>query len=134
MKVLIKNSFVLVFILTCFCLNPNAQVKTSDDYINAAMANSPTLKDYYSQLGQNRIDSMIEGSVFKPQVAMSGVAMYAPTYGQFGYDEAISNGGEYAAIVSVTQQIAPRKQVTLTRMLFSFRKSNDKYRSQDRRE
>ncbi|HXB12393.1 MAG TPA: TolC family protein [Bacteroidia bacterium] len=95
----------------------NAQVKTLDDYVNAAISNSPVLKDYNAQLGKNGVDSMLAGAQFKPQVNMTGIAMYAPTYGQFGYDPAISNGGEYSAIVSVTQQITPRKQVSLTRML-----------------
>ncbi len=102
---------------TCLCLNAGAQVKTLDDYINAAIANSPVLKDYRAQLGQNKIDSMVEGSVYKPQVNFAAIAWYAPTYGQFGYDEAISNGGQYSAIVSVTQQITPQGQIRLTHML-----------------
>ncbi len=109
-----------LFLFAClFCLSvvANAQLKTLDDYVNAAIANSPVLKDYNAQLGKNSVDSMLAGAQFKPQVNMTGIAMYAPTYGQFGYDPAISNGGEYSAIVSVTQQITPRKQVSLTRML-----------------
>jgi len=109
-----------LFLFTCLlCLSfvANAQVKTLDDYVNAAISNSPVLKDYNAQLGKNGVDSMLAGAQFKPQVNMTGIAMYAPTYGQFGYDPAISNGGEYSAIVSVTQQITPRKQVSLTRML-----------------
>lgn len=108
----------------CFCLSASAQVKTLDDYVNAAIANSPVLKDYNVQLQQNSIDSMIEGTAFKPRVDMRGVAMYAPTYGQFGYDQAITNGGEYDAVISVSQQIAPRKQVTLTRMLSATEREN----------
>jgi outer membrane protein TolC len=109
--------FIFFIAFICSIGNAVAQVKTLDDYVNAAFANSPVLKDYKIQLQQNSIDSLIAGATYKPQVNMNGIAMYAPTYGQFGYDQAISNGGEYEAIVSVTQQITPRKQVTLTRML-----------------
>jgi len=117
MRFFSKHGFLLFTCVICFCIKTIAQVKTLDDYVNTALANSPVLKDYNIQLQQNGIDSMMAGSVYKPQVSMNGVAMYAPTYGQFGYDPAISNEGEYAAVVSVTQQITPRKQVTLTRML-----------------
>lgn len=115
MKQIIKHSILLIAIT--FCIKGYAQVKTLDDYVNAAIANSPTLKDYYIQLQQNGIDSSMQITAYKPQVNANGVAMYAPKYGQYGYDEAISNGGEYDAIVSVTQQITPRKQIKLTRML-----------------
>lgn len=117
MKRFIKHNLVLVFCLCSIQFMASAQVKTLDDYVNAAITNSPVLKDYDAQLGKNGIDSMLAGTPFKPQVNMSGVALYAPTYGQFGYDQAITNGGEYAAIISVSQQITPRKQISLTRML-----------------
>jgi outer membrane protein TolC len=117
MKCLINYKLFLFTCLLCLSFVANAQVKTLDDYVNAAISNSPVLKDYNAQLGKNGVDSMLAGAQFKPQVNMTGIAMYAPTYGQFGYDPAISNGGEYSAIVSVTQQITPRKQVSLTRML-----------------
>jgi outer membrane protein TolC len=115
-----KRSFYKVLIsicIFCFTLVVNGQVKTLDDYVNTALANSPVLKDYNTQLQQNGLDSILAGSIYKPQVGVNGIASYAPTYGQFGYDQAISNGGEYAAIISITQQITPRKQVVLTRML-----------------
>jgi outer membrane protein TolC len=117
MKYLFNYKLFLSACLFCLSFVANAQVKTLDDYVNAAIANSPVLKDYNAQLGKNSVDSMLAGAAFKPQVNMTGVALYAPTYGQFGYDPAISNGGDYSAIVSVTQQITPRKQVSLTRML-----------------
>jgi outer membrane protein TolC len=95
----------------------SAQVKSLDDYLNTAIANSPVLKDYRIQLQQNSLDSMMAGTAYKPQVNFDGVALYAPAFGPYGYDQTISNGGEVSAIVSATQQITPRKQIALTRML-----------------
>lgn len=117
MKKFKRHSIILGLSLGVFSFVGKAQVKTLDDYINAAIANSPVLKDYNIQLQQNGIDSIMEGTDYKPQVGARGVAMYAPAYGQFGYDQAVTNGGEYDAVISVTQQIAPRKQLVLKRML-----------------
>jgi len=88
-----------------------------EDYINAALKNSPVLKDYYGQIEQNKIDSTSTNSNYKPQVNFTGQALVAPAYGKYGYDEAITNGGSYEAYVSVTQQIAPRKEIRTNRKL-----------------
>lgn len=40
-----------------------------------------------------------------PQVKLSALALYAPTSGSFGYDPAISNGGEYAGQAVVQQSM-----------------------------
>lgn len=117
MKLLNRHIILTAICVGLYCLTSVAQVKTLDDYVNAAIANSPVLKDYSVQLQQNGIDSIIAGTDYQPRVDARGVAMYVPTYGQFGYDQAISNGGEYDAVISVSQQIAPRKQLVLKRML-----------------
>ncbi len=113
--------FVYLFFLVTTLLSSNssltAQAKTLDDYTNAALKNSPVLKDYYGQIEQNRIDSTSTNANYKPQVNFTGQALTAPKYGNYGYDDAISNGGSYEAYVSVTQQIAPRKEINANRKL-----------------
>jgi hypothetical protein len=47
----------------------------------------------------------------------TGQALAAPTYGKFGYDEAVTNGGTYEAVVSVSQLITPRKEINTNRKL-----------------
>src|SRR6185312_12024698 len=94
-----------------------AQTKTLDDYLNTALKSSPVLKDYYGQIEQSKLDSAVTVSNYKPQVNLTGQALVAPTYGQYGYDEAVTNGGNYEAIVSVSQLIFPRKEINTNKKL-----------------
>lgn len=114
----IQNIVSLLFFSLLFSfVNLKAQTKTLDDYINTALKNSPALKDYYGQIEQNKIDSTLILTNYKPQVNLTGQALYAPTYGQYGYDEAVSNGGNYEAVVSVSQLITPRKEINTNRKI-----------------
>lgn len=110
----LKYGFLL-FIMVLGCLCASGQVKTIDDYVNAAMANSPSLKETAIKQMQNSIDSSITLADYLPQVSANGIGYYAPIYGQYGYDQTVTNGGEYAALISVSQQISPHKQITLKR-------------------
>jgi outer membrane protein TolC len=97
--------------------NLDAQSKNLEEYTNTALKNSPVLKDYYGQIEQNKIDSILTNSNYKPQVNLTGQALVAPTYGKYGYDEAITNGGNYEGIASVSQLIAPRKEINTNKKL-----------------
>lgn len=123
-----KTGWILIFFLVVSfflsCLKVTAQVKILDDYINTAIKNSPVLKDYYAQIEQNKIDSTITLANYKPQVNATGQAMYAPTYGQYGYDEAVSNGGNYEAIISASQLITPRKEINTNRKLSNIQRQS----------
>ncbi len=111
---------IIVFIFISAFYNTailKAQTKTLDDYLNTALKSSPVLKDYYGQIEQSKLDSAIIVSNYKPQVNLTGQALVAPTYGQYGYDEAVTNGGNYEAIVSVSQLIFPRKEINTNKKL-----------------
>jgi len=111
---IIKLLFYILLLNTSSIL---AQTKTLNDYIDIALKNSPVLKDYYGQIEQNKIDSAVTNSNYKPQVNFTGAALTAPSYGQYGYDKNISNGGNYEAIVSASQLITPRKEINTNRKL-----------------
>jgi len=111
---------IIVFIFISAFYNTailKAQTKTLDDYLNTALKSSPVLKDYYGQIEQSKLDSAVTVSNYKPQVNLTGQALVAPTYGQYGYDEAVTNGGNYEAIVSVSQLIFPRKEINTNKKL-----------------
>ncbi len=122
---MVKSLKHTVFILTLSCTFTilNAQVKNLNEYINAAIANSPSLKENALQQMQTGIDSSIAIADYRPQISANGVGYYAPVYGQYGYDQAISNGGEYAALISISQQISPRNEISLKRRLASDERS-----------
>lgn len=113
-----KNIIRLFFYILLFNASTIvAQTKNLDDYIQLALKNSPVLKDYYGQIEQNKIDSSITNSNYKPQINFTGAALAAPTYGQYGYDKNVSNGGNYEAVISVSQLITPRKEISTNRKL-----------------
>jgi len=103
-----KNIFVLLFI---FFLSPciYAQTQGLDSYIQKGLINSPLLLDYQNQIRLNQIDSSVLLAQKKPQVNAIGQVLVAPAYNGYGYDEAVTNTGNYAAQVSVSQIIFAKK-------------------------
>jgi hypothetical protein len=67
--------------------------------------NSPLLKDLNNQLNASSIDSLLIGAARKPQIEAKSQVLYSPYYHSFGYDEVITDGGNYQAIAAVTQNI-----------------------------
>lgn len=78
-------------------------------FINQALGNSPLLKDYRNQVLMNGIDSQRIRASYLPQVNGTGNGSYAPVIGGFGYDGAITNGGQLTALVGVNQALASKK-------------------------
>ena len=86
-----------------------AQQKDLDYFISQAHNNSPLLKDYQNQVLTNQLDSQRIRATYKPQVNGTSNALYAPVIGGYGYDGAITNGGQLTALVGVNQQLTGRK-------------------------
>lgn len=82
-----------------------AQKNTLDFYLTEAIHNSPLLKDYQSQMESNRIDSQRIRAQYNPQVSATSVSFLAPVINGFGYDQAITNGGQLSGVVNVSQAI-----------------------------
>jgi len=61
--------------------------------------------DYSNQASSALIDSLLIRSSQTPRVDAVSQILYAPSYRNFGYDEAVTNGGNYQGVVSVTQNI-----------------------------
>lgn len=87
-----------------------AQLQQSLDlYISEGLKNSPLLEDYRGQLRSAALDSALLSAARKPQIAALASAMAAPVYNGWGYDEAITNTGNYEALLSVSQNIFAKK-------------------------
>ena len=82
-----------------------AQKNTLGFYLQEAVHNSPLLKDYQAQIELNSIDSQRIKAQYRPQVTGSSVNSFAPVIQGFGYDRAITNGGQLSGIVSVDQAL-----------------------------
>ena len=85
-----------------------AQKNTLDFYLTEGIRNSPLLKDYQSQIESNSIDSQRIRAQFHPQVSASSINSIAPVINGYGYDQAITNGGQLSGIVNVSQTIVSR--------------------------
>jgi len=104
-----KSGVLISFIVVLYPLFASAQAdsiaRNLDFYIDAASKNSPLLKDYANQILANRLDSLTIHAQNRPQVNANANALYDPNYGNFGYDQPITNGGNYAAQIAATQNI-----------------------------
>ncbi len=111
------KGFVTVgFFLSLFGFMPCIVLAQSDSithnldyYTDAAVKNSPLLKDYGNQILASRLDSLTIKAQNRPQVNGNVSALYEPNYGNFGYDQPITNGGNYAAQIAATQNILNSK-------------------------
>mgnify|MGYP002479696548 CR=1 FL=1 len=92
-------------------ITPHASVAQQrlDDFLSIARQQSPLLKDYNNQLIAAQLDSLLIRAAHRPQVSANGMLMYAPVIHGYGYDQAITNGGQYMAVASVSQPIFTRK-------------------------
>ena len=79
-----------------------------EDFLRAARENSPLLLDLRGQVAQNRLDSLRRVAQNRPYVAGNVVAVAAPVLNRFGYDQAVTNGGNYGAVASATRPLFNR--------------------------
>ena len=97
--------FFLFLLATLFPILAHAQQRSLDYYISEGLSHSPLLKDYNYQLQAASIDSLLVLSSFRPQAALNAQAMVAPASSDIGYDEAITNGGNYTLIAGASQTL-----------------------------
>ena len=94
--------FTLALFVTVFGFS---QSRTLDYYISTGLDHSPLLNDFTNQLQSGSLDSLLSLAGYKPQVSISSQALYAPAGTNFGYDQAITNGGNYATSIGVKQSL-----------------------------
>lgn len=82
-----------------------AQHKKVDDYIQKALTISPLLRDFKNQLLSDKMDSAILRAGYRPQVTASSTGSYAPVINGYGYDNALSNGKTFDALITANQNI-----------------------------
>jgi outer membrane protein TolC len=97
----------LLFItLTCF-----PQTRSLQYYIREGLQNSPLLKDLQNELKSASIDSLIVIARRKPHIELQSQLLYSPFSDHLGYDEVITDGGNYQAVGYVSQSIFSRKLI-----------------------
>ncbi len=105
-----KNSVAILFF---FVVNVTAYAQKNQlaHYLNQAKANSPLLKDYQNQVRSALYDSLLIRAAYKPQVTANSLNTYSPVYRGWGYDAAITNGGNFSASVGVNKLLLNKKVI-----------------------
>jgi outer membrane protein TolC len=105
----------IIFILFCinilFC-GIMAQSNNLDFYIQQSIANSPLLKDFQNQALSNGFDSLLVKAAYKPHVNAMANSFYYPVINGYSYDQAITNGGWYSAMIGVSQTIVGKNNIS----------------------
>ena len=88
-----------------------SQTRSLDFYIDRGIRNSPLLKDLNNQLSSSLLDSLLIRAAKKPRIEAVSQLMYAPYNNNLGYDDVITDGGNYQAVAAVTQNIFNRREL-----------------------
>jgi outer membrane protein TolC len=134
MQKLMRNfSLIILSVLaTSFLFS---QERSLSYYMSTAKENSPLLKDLNNQRLSNMIDSLRILAGLKPQVTGNSTNSYAPTFGGWGYDGAITNGANFSQLITVTKQFVPQanlqNQYEAIRLLNESLTSTGKVSAQD---
>jgi Outer membrane protein len=108
-----SKKLVLSFLLFSVSFTSFSQEKNLDYYISTAVSNSPLLNDFRNQLLSNSIDSQVLIASRMIQINGNGNSFYAPVRNGYGYDAAITNGGQLQALVTASKNILPRRFANL---------------------
>jgi outer membrane protein TolC len=106
-----RQSFFLILFFSGFTIMVYSQTKSLDFYLNEGLRNSPLLNEYKNQIRSAEADSLLIRAGKKPQVEARSQLLYSPFYKNFGYDEVITDGGNYTAVMGVTQNIFNRREI-----------------------
>jgi outer membrane protein TolC len=88
-----------------------AQQRGLEFYLGAARQHSPLLHDYQNQIRSNQVDSSILLAIYRTQVNGISNNSYAPSANGYGYDYAITNGGQFSALVQASKVFVSRKNL-----------------------
>jgi outer membrane protein TolC len=106
-----SKRYLSIFFFIFISLVVFNQTHNLNYYIKAGIENSPLLRDYNNQINSALVDSLLIRASKMPQVEAKSQLLYAPAYKNFGYDEVVTDGGNYTGVVGVTQSILNRKEI-----------------------
>jgi outer membrane protein TolC len=106
--------FIILLLCICGISAAYAQKSSLDQFVNRAIAGSPLLREYNAEVTTLSLDSQLILAGLRPQVNGNSNNFYAPVIGGWGYDNAITNGAQLSALVSVSKSLVNKKS-TATR-------------------
>ena len=105
------RKFFLILFLSGLTLVAYNQTRNLDYYLTQAIQNSPLLNDYRNQISLAISDSLLIRAAKKPLIEAKSQLLYSPFYHNFGYDDVITDGGNYSAVMGVSQKVFNRREL-----------------------
>jgi outer membrane protein TolC len=107
------KKFLIIFLFFVYPIFSIAQNKDLNYFINNSVTNNPRTTELQNLMLANSLDSqlIIAGNRF--QITGNGNAYYAPVFGGYGYDAAITNGQQLSALVALNKQIYNKRNLSL---------------------
>jgi outer membrane protein TolC len=90
--------------------------------LQEGLKNSPLINDLKNQFHSASLDSIIISAQRKPQIEGRSQLLYSPYSDHFGYDEVITDGGNYQAVAYVSQDLFASKKTGNKYQALSFEK------------
>jgi outer membrane protein TolC len=103
--------FALILLFSSITFIAHNQSRNLDFYIQEGLNNSPLLNELRNQINSSHYDSLLIGAGRKPLVEAKSQLLYSPFYNNFGYDEVITDGGNYLGLVGVSQNIFNKREL-----------------------
>jgi hypothetical protein len=122
MMILYIKRHLLFLLLLSISLTGYSQTRTLDYYLDEGIRNSPLLKDIDNQLSSSSVDSLLIEAQRKPVVEGISQLLYSPYNSKIGYDEVITDGGNYQAVAAVSQEIFNRRKIENRYQALDYRK------------
>jgi outer membrane protein TolC len=107
---MVIRRFIFFFIVSGLSLAGISQSRDLNYYLREGLQNSPLINDLKNQLQSASLDSIIIEARRKPQVEGRSQLLYSPYNDHFGYDEVITDGGNYQAVAYVSQDLFVSKK------------------------
>lgn len=108
-----KLKSFITFIVSLGPVLCTAQTKSLSYFVDSSIKNNPQLYEYRNLILSNSIDSELIVAANRFQVIGSGNAYYAPVINGYGYDVAVTNGQQLAALVALNKQIYNKRNLSL---------------------
>ena len=99
---------VLVLLILLYGARMTAQEVSLDTYVQTATIRSPLLRELRNTVRSATIDSQLIRAAYKPQIGLTTFNSFAPANNRFGYDAAVTNGGQFSTLAGVNQAFASR--------------------------
>jgi outer membrane protein TolC len=108
---IMHRRILLVLLLASVTLIAHNQTKSLDYYLEEGLRNSPLLNEFRNKLSSAMTDSLLISASRKPLIEAKSNLQYSPAYSNFGYDEVITDGGNYMAVMGVSQNIFNKREI-----------------------